>query len=131
MLADDDYLLFYSPMGEQVRIGYADGDVVRMPFRFVFPEFGEGDVWVGGLDGESNDVLVTSSRQYVRYLITGFQEDTVWLLDVTDAVLPSLLLGAELIQIDDEIGVYFSETADGSIYAAGQSAVTEIETITP
>ena len=56
----------------------------------------------------------------------------VWLLDVTDPVLPSLLLGAELIQAGDEAGLYFSETTtkDGSAYAVGASAVIEIDKIT-
>lgn len=132
-LSDCDYALFYVEKGETVSFGYEEGDPLRMPFRFVFPEHGEGRVAMGRVPAEAAAVHMDLGQDVVRYLVTGFHESMIWLLDVTDAAMPSLLLGADLIEVDAETGLYFSDTEakDGRVYAAGASDVVEIDSIKP
>ena len=132
--AEWDYVVFYVEDGQQVRLGYDTGDEpLRMTFRFVFLEPGDGDVLIVRVPDEATGIHVALSREQVRYLVTGFQDTTVWLLDVSDVELPSLLLGAEIIQIDAETGVYFSETEaeSGTVYAVGEGAIIEIDSMEP
>ena len=133
--AEWDYIVFYVEDGRQVSLGYdqEEDDPLRMNFRFVFLEPGDGDVVIVRVPDDATGIHVALSREQVRYLVTGFRDSMIWLLDVTDVELPSLLLGADIIQIDDEAGVYFSETETekGTVYAVGDSAIIEIDSIEP
>jgi uncharacterized repeat protein (TIGR01451 family) len=132
-LNDWDYALFYVEEGKTVTFGYEEGDPLRMPFRFVFPEHGEGKVAMERVPDEAAAVHVDLGQDVVRYLVSGFHETMIWLFDVTDAALPTLLVGADLIEVDAETGLYFSDTEakDGRVYAAGASSVVEIDSIEP
>jgi len=131
--SDWDYVLFYVNEEAQVSFGYAEGEPQRMTYRFVFVEYGDGDVWTGSLAGNAADIQVATHPDYIRYLITGFQDANIWLLDITNPNVPDLLIGADLVRVGGETGLYFSEavTENGIIYATGDSAVIRIESITP
>lgn len=130
--ADWDYVLFYVGSGEQVSFGYASGEPLRMPYRFVFVEYGDGDVWTGGVT-PGDEIQVALGAGYVRYLITGFHDSNIWLLDITNPVWPTLMLGADLVLVDGETGLYFSDPAitSGVIYAVSDQAVIRIKSISP
>ncbi len=132
-LADWDYVLFYAEEGQRISLGYDEGAPLRMNFRFVFLEQGEGETLLARVTDEAAGMRVALSREHVRYLITGFHETMVWLLDVTDVRAPSVLLGAEIVQAADETGVYFSEptVTNGTVFAVGSGAIKAIELIEP
>jgi len=131
--SDWDYILFYVNEGAQVGVGYAEGEPLRMDYRYVFVEFGEGEVWTGDLAADADAIQVAIHPEYLRYLITGFHDSTIWLLDITNPLLPTLLIGADLVSVNNETGLYFSDLSinNGIIYAVGDQAVIRIESITP
>jgi hypothetical protein len=63
----------------------------------------------------------------VRYLISGFIENQAWLLDVTEATKPRLMIGAQWIQISGEAGLYFSHPDGGTAQCVGVGTTAVVE----
>jgi hypothetical protein len=79
----------------------------RMEECYVGPVWGDGAVWAGRASG-SLGLRFDAVPEFIRYLLTGFDEEGVWMFDVTDPVAPKLLVGAETLMVDGEAGLYLS-----------------------
>jgi uncharacterized repeat protein (TIGR01451 family) len=127
-MADDDWVLF-STEGltvTNVTIDLSGEPGLRMVKIFSRPSRVSGDVGnqrVGAT--QVGRVEVTPDK--VRYLLSGFMGDSAWLLDVTDARNPRLMIGAQWIQVSGEAGLYFSHPEGGPAQCLGVGSTAVIE----
>jgi len=103
-----------------------EGEPKRMSFGYVYLSDAEGDTWTAA--AEDNRITVALEQAVVRSLITNFSGNNIWLLDVTDAAAPQLLLGADIVSVGGRAALYFSDpsSAPRVLHAISASAVTEI-----
>jgi hypothetical protein len=127
-----DFVLFYAPesageKGCEIRTGE---NALRMEEVYAAPADGEGAVWYGTAD-DTGKLSFQTSEDIARYLLMGFADDVVYVLDVTDAEAPKLLYGYAWLTQGAETGVYLSyfaaETA--SLVGISDPAVAEVEKV--
>jgi len=135
MFAEYDFILAYvessdgdAPVTIDVSTG-GEGEPMRMAMRYVFLSSDEGDVWTSSANEESDIARFAVDQAYVRYLVTGFSDSSIWLLDISQVNNPALLIGADIVSIEGKSALYFSdsESTERILYAIGASGVREIE----
>jgi uncharacterized repeat protein (TIGR01451 family) len=99
---------------------------LRMEMLFARPSRVAGDVGVTRV-GPEQVARVEVGPDRVRYLISGFIENQAWLLDVTEATKPRLMIGAQWIQISGEAGLYFSHPDGGTAQCVGVGTTAVVE----
>ena len=133
-MSESDFLLFSTENlpATNVTIRVGDGPGVRMTEVNVTPEAAESDLWLWQAQAPQTVRFETSPEQR-RYWLRGLTDDTVWLLDVTDARRPRMLVGAEWLAIDGELGVHLGNPAEtpARCLGVGASAVIELEPAAP
>ncbi len=62
-------------------------------------------------DGRQLDFV--TGPEYVRYLLADFAESTAWVVDVSDPAQPVMLVGVEMMQTAQGVGLYLSYSGEG------------------
>jgi hypothetical protein len=125
-MRESDFLLFYVPgrpdSVQEVEIGVGAG-ASRMEEVYVGPGETEGDVTYAVATTAETAEFETGDA--IRHILTGFADQQVWLLDITDSLRPKLLFGAEILSVNGEQGLYFSYAPEqpARCLAVGASAV--------
>ncbi|MEM7395639.1 MAG: hypothetical protein AAF492_25180, partial [Verrucomicrobiota bacterium] len=124
-----DFLLFHVPedlVGKPIWVGMKDG-AARMDFAFGFPNGQAGDIFSGVA---SNGVLgFQTASNLVRYFVMGFREEPVWVLDVSNATEPDLMIGHSTLNQTNDFAIYLSYPADATLLAVDDEAVIDIESV--
>ncbi|HMO05795.1 MAG TPA: SdrD B-like domain-containing protein, partial [Kiritimatiellia bacterium] len=133
----DDYLLFYLPPSSEprriaVRLARAEETVPAMAWVYARPRGGAGDVGVTPVEN-GRPVLATYQPGLVRMFVPGFVNPAIWILDVTDASMPSLLYGFATVA-DDQQGAYavylsLDSTQDQTLLFVEQDAILDIDSV--
>ncbi len=120
-----DYLLFYAADGvAEIRTG---AEALRMEEVYAGPADDAGDAWYGAATEEGTLAFETQAG-ILRYLLIGFTDEQVHVLDVTATARPKLLYGYSRLQVNGEAGVYLGcEAAGAKLLAVGDHAVREVE----
>jgi hypothetical protein len=111
-MESDDYVVFY------VDVGGAQVDVRRGPDplrmeEIETPPTDEGEVWYGSAD-TSGVAAFAVDEAHTRYLLVGFTEEPVLVVDVSDTLVPKLLYGYAVLTVKGEIGAYLGYTQPGA-----------------
>ena len=130
---NQDVVLFYLPDSRdkqsiELRTGVS---ALRMEEVYVEPTEGEGHVWYG-VAGENNMLSFVTASDYVRYLLMGFGQEWVWLLDVTDGQKPKFLYGYSLLMLQGDSAVYLSyfTAKPATCLAINANAVIDVQQVT-
>jgi uncharacterized repeat protein (TIGR01451 family) len=127
-MADDDWVLF-SVEGLTVTnltIDLSGEPGLRMEMLYARPSRSAGDVGSVRV-GVAQVARVAVAPDKVRYLLSGFTGDSAWLLDVTEARNPRLMLGAQWVRLTNESGLYFSHPEAGPAQCIGVGSTAVIE----
>jgi hypothetical protein len=133
----NDFLMFYLPtsIGERACELAVSASTLRMESVYSYPNRLRGNVLVDMADDNYAEVNV--SGEYVRYLVGGFTDSKVWIIDSSRKV-PRMLSGYTYINdTNGSQAVYFSyQPAEGwaRCLLTGSSAlrdVTEIRKVDP
>ena len=127
-MTDEDWVLF-STEGLTVTnltIDLSGEPGLRMEMIYARPSRAVGEV--GSVRVAADQVARDEvGPDKVRYLMSGFVGDQVWLLDVTDAANPRLMIGAQRIEVFGETGLYFSYPSGGTARCIGVGSTAVIE----
>ena len=127
-----DYILFYATASaEEQTVELRTGaDALRMEEVYAGPVDDEGSVWYGVAD-EAGTLSFGTVVGVVRYLLVGFPDEQVEILNVTEASRPRLLYGYSWLQVNGQAGVYLGyEGSPARFFAVSSSAVIEVESVT-
>ncbi len=129
LMKPGDFILFFATSTNATKAVElrAGNQGKRMDQIYASPSDGDGDVWTGTVDVNGLMYFMTDST-YVRYLLTGFGHEPVYVLDVTDWTQPKLLFGHAQLSQNTETGVYMSYFRDdpGLCIAVGRSALVDV-----
>jgi len=101
---------------------------LRMEAVYAAP--GEGEAMWYGVASEAGELAFETSPDVTRYLLIGFPEEAVLILDVTDALRPRFLYGYGWLQVEGQAGIYLGYEGDpAKLLAVGDSAVVEVEQV--
>jgi len=137
MMQSYDYILIYldneSGDAMELSVGYSpEGEPLRIGMDFAFLSGDAGDVMTGQLPEGSGYMRLALSQAYVRCLLTGFTDPLIWLFDITNSTHPVLLLGADTVSVDGEVGLYFSYPVENSeLIAISADSITEVDHFDP
>ncbi len=111
-LRETDAVLVYVPAaGASIEVALA-ADALRMQTVYAGPSWDEGQTWMGVAENGRQLDFVTGP-EYVRYLLADFAESTAWVVDVSDPAQPVMLVGVEMMQTAQGIGLYLSYSGEG------------------
>jgi len=131
-MEDGDYLLFYVPEGTETRSCEirAGANALRMEEVFAGPNDNGDAVWYGLAD-ETGALAFEATMEVSRYLLVGFADTFLCVLDVTDALHPKILYGYAWFFHEGSEGLYLSylTEAPAQMMAAGGGAIREIESL--
>ncbi len=122
-----DYLLFYAADGvAEIRTG---AEALRMEEVYAGPSDDAGDAWYG-VATEEGTLAFETQAGILRYLLIGFADEAVQVLDVTDAARPKLLYGYSWLEVNGQAGVYLGYEAEkAKLFASGESAIIEVNEV--
>ena len=138
MFQSYDYVLVYLDNPEQetrtISLAYSGaGEPMRMGYRFVFLSDTEGATWTGRVPEGAAQFRYSLAEAYARCLITGFSDSLIWLLDITKQTEPVILVGSDVLTVNGEVGLYYSdpETSAADVIAIEAGAIEALEQLIP
>jgi hypothetical protein len=123
----DDGVYFYLPdAGAEVELHEVDG-AKRMQDvdASVNPD---GDQVYTASASEDGYAVLEVTNLYDRFLLIGFTKPPAMLFEVSDLLQPKLLTGFAVVEVDGEIGLYFSYPGVGpaTVIAVDRAAIREV-----
>lgn len=127
-LAEEDEVLFHLPAGAtSIRIRSLS-DPLRMERAAAPPVFADSEIWMGSASDEGVATMPIESN-LTRHMVIGFRDSPVYLFDVSEPHRPRVLTEFAVLEVDDELGIYFSYPASeaGSCLAVDAEGILDIE----